>query len=719
MKKLIALFLSLVMAAGLAVVPASAEMITIEVPASTLIDQSFAGPLTEVPAGWTLAGIYSFGANGIRSTNYSGFTIYKNELFDAGGADYTFSAKFAHNGGTNYLHFGASTVADAIKDGVSDTGYTLKIERASNYKYGIYTIYKNGAEIGALTDANTSYGFQSNRVFTFVVTSDGLTVTGAGDTFTYADAEPIRTGYAGIKLRDNNGNKGNLASMSLTTEPYSYEIEKPAEVVTGAYASYETPGRAYMEYDFRGAEGIPAGVTPGAGYSLGASGLTWSGNVGVTTKFGAVTVPDSVSEFTVEASYTAFYNNSPEFNFLGYTLEKVGKFDGDKTYTLKKGDEVIGTGVIAGSSYAAKPVPVKILFKDNLITVNVNGNEVIKAEDKAFSKTGDVSVYSGYTGNWGIGYARVSSPATVVSKSSFLLDKTFSVADTAASVAEDGYTVSGASGYETGKGIYKSADGSLSAYYNGSTFSGAYTIEVTAAKNMNNGTVYFNRADSKNHYSVTTKSGSATSGTLSIKKTVDGTETSLLTDESGTAVNTISLDIGTNSILTSKITLEPLDTGDLRINVSLTNYEGKVRTFTVTDTNTPFTSGTFGYANSYSGKNDNRILSFKVYPNVMAENAVYSGAFNVNGNDVTEFTKGATVFKFPVSMLGQTPDFIAALYEDDEMTEVKLFDVYDMNNGIVSLFDTSTSTAEDIMVRLYTWNRIDGLVPILNEFELK
>jgi len=728
MKKIFALFLSVIMMLSLSIMPVTAEMITVTVPAATVIDQSFAGPLTEVPDGWALTGTYTFGEKGIRATNYSGFKLYNNTAFDAGNADYTFSAAFAHNSGKSYLHFGASTEADAIAGNTTATGYTMLIESKNN-NTGVYTIYKNGTQIGSLTDSNTSYGFQSNRMFTFKVSSDTITVTGAGDTFTVEDAEPIKKGYVGIKLCDNNGNKGNLASMSLSTEEYSYEMEKPAEAVTGAAVTYEKPGKSYMDYDFRGAAEIPAGVTPGTDYTLSDNGIGWTGYLNKTTTFEEISIPNEITNFVIEAGYTALYDGGPKFNFFGYTLEKTGKHNADKTFTLKKNGETLGTPAVwtytGTSDYSAGPIPVKISFNGNAITVNVNGRDLITdAVDNNVSKSGTVSIVAGYVGNFKISHLKISSPAINVTKSNFLMDKTFSSVDTTASLSADGYSITGVSNYQDDKGIVREADGKVNAYYNNATFSGAYTLEVTAAKTMNNGTVYFNRQNSSNYYSVATKSGNASSGTIWIKKTVDGTASSLLTDDTGAAVESLSTGMGTNDETNYKISMQPLDTGDMKIIVTITNYAGTVKSYTVidkkTETNTPFTSGTFGYENSYSGSGNNRIESFKAYPNpAEGEEAVkYEGIFNIGGTDVTKLQKGSTLFRFPVAMIGQTPDFIAALYEDFEMTDVKIFDVYDMNEGIIQLFNTASSTADLISINVYTWNELTGLEPILKTYQL-
>lgn len=503
--------------------------------------------------------------------------------------------------------------------------------------------------------------------------------------------------------------------------------------VSGAYVTYEKPGVAYMDYDLRGASSVPEGVTPGSNsYTTGEPGLYFgkANTHDTTTTFGTATVPSDITEFSVEARYTALYNGSPIFKFLGYTLEKTGNYNKDKTFTLKKGSVTLGTYTwiyTSTSDYVDGAVLVKINFNGSKISVTVNGRKIISdVTDTEISKTGAVSIRSKWTSKWTIGSVRIASSATNVTKSNFLMDKTFSAVDTTASLSADDYSISGVDEYITDKGIVRTTkDGTLSAYYTGAVFSGAYTLEVVAAKDQNKGTVYFNRADSSNHYSVSTKSGNSSTGTLWIQKTVDGVASSLLTDDEGAVVESLPTGMGTNDELKYTISLESLDTGDMRIIVTLTNYANKVKTYTVTDkktdTNIPFTSGKIGYSQSYAGTENNRIESFKVYPTPVegSEVAKYTGSFNVDGADVAELSKGNTFFTFPVAMIGQKPDFIAALYEDYEMTDVKIFDVYDMNEGIVNLFDTSDSTADNISISLFVWNELEGLVSVLDTYVLE
>lgn len=727
MKKILALCLTLIMVvSSLAMVVSAAEMITITVPAQTLVNGKFYddstginAALTAVPDEWDLSGTYTFGANGIRATNYNGFSLYKKEAFDTKGANYEFSVTMATYSGKNYVHFGAANTTDAKKAGIADTGYTLYAVMASNYNHSEYTLYKNGVAIEGLTltDNSTTHGYQTNRTFKFKVTSTGMTITGpfVGSPLTVEDAEPITTGYVGAKIVDNNGSKGNLKAMSLVTEEYSYEIEKPAEAVTGAKATYEKPGKAFMDYDLRGASALPAGVTAGGTYTLGASGLTWGGNPKVSTSFGAVEVDADATDFTVEARYTAKYNGAPVFNFLGYSLSKSGDYNGTKTYTLKKGSEILGTGTL-GSAFTAGNALVKVAFSGNNITVTVDGTDVITATDANVSKSGNVSIDSGYTGSWTVGGVKIASPATNVTKNNFLMDKTFSKYDTIAGLSANGYSLSGVTTVNN-SGVGRDANNSFSVYYTATTFEGAYTAEITGTKSMNWGTAYFNRTDASNHYSFATQSGSSTTGNIKFGKTVNGVYTSFLTDAEGNPVESKAVNYGTNATSIYKASFEPLDNGDLKITIAFENYAGNVYTYTYTDKKTdeytPMISGYIGYANGYSA---GAVKAMKVYPTPAADAEIvpYAPSFQIGADAATEIANGSVMYRFPVAMIGQDPDFIAVLYKDYEMVDIKVFNVYEANEGLYPLFDLTQNTDDNVSIAVYTWNTLEGMVPVLD-----
>ena len=69
-------------------------------------------------------------------------------------------------------------------------------------------------------------------------------------------------------------------------------------------------------------------------------------------------------------------------------------------------------------------------------------------------------------------------------------------------------------------------------------------------------------------------------------------------------------------------------------------------------------------------------------------------------------------------MLGQSPAFIAALYEDGKMTDINFYDVDAVNAGPVALFDTTASTASKVEIKVFVWDSLEGLVPVLVPFTL-
>lgn len=729
MKKILALCLSIILVvSSLAMTVSAAEMITVTVPAQTLIDQDFYAvenganvALTAIPDGWTKSygtegTTFAFSTTGIKAKNYNGFSIYKDEAFNAQGADYTFSITMATYNGANYVHFGATTAADAYKNGISDTGYTMHALITSDNKYSDYTIYKNGLEIGSLEDKGNAYDYQSDRTFTFKVTAESITVTGAGDTFTVADKDPITSGYVGLRLRSNSGTKTNLNSISLVTDEYSYEMEKPAEVVTGAKVTYEKPGSSYLDVDLRGAAALPAGVTAGGTYSFGASGLTWSGNPNVTTSFGTVEVPSDVTNFTVEARYTAKYNGAPVFSFLGYKLTKKGDYNGTKTYTLAKGTETLGTGTLGAAFYAGS-VPVKVTFAGNNITVNVDGNDVITATDANVSKSGVVSIASGYTGSWTVGNVYIASPASDVTKTNFLMDKTFSNNDTIASLNADGYSITGTFNTTTVNGIDGTASGGIGKFmYEGATFEGGYTAELKFYCTDNVPSMYFNYVDANNYYKLNTNASKKFSLTKSVKGADDAEATvTTLIDGAANSVGTL---LSAESGYNIKLTI--LDDKSMDIEITCIGLASTCKFDKVNDP-TPITSGKIRYESGWSRANyGNYVKSLKVYPTpAEGEDAVkYSAGFKVGANDATEIAKGNTMFTFPIAMIGQTPDFIAVLYEDYKMADIKIIDVKDINEGIVSLFDTTSSTSDNISISVFVWNSLEGMVPVLETYTL-
>ena len=52
------------------------------------------------------------------------------------------------------------------------------------------------------------------------------------------------------------------------------------------------------------------------------------------------------------------------------------------------------------------------------------------------------------------------------------------------------------------------------------------------------------------------------------------------------------------------------------------------------------------------------------------------------------------------------------------MTDVKIIDVDALNIGVAELFDTTKSTATNANIKVFVWNSIEGMAPILDPFVL-
>ena len=106
----------------------------------------------------------------------------------------------------------------------------------------------------------------------------------------------------------------------------------------------------------------------------------------------------------------------------------------------------------------------------------------------------------------------------------------------------------------------------------------------------------------------------------------------------------------------------------------------------------------------------------KVYPTPAADAEIvsYAPSFQIGADAATEIANGSVMYRFPVAMIGQDPDFIAVLYKDYEMVDIKVFNVYEANEGLYPLFDLTQNTADNVSIAVYTWNTLEGMVPVLD-----
>lgn len=715
MKKLLAICLTFIMVISVLAVPAFAA--TVEVQAKTFFDQSFAN-LTEAPAGWTIVGSPTYTETGVQTGHaaVAGRTnIGFNEAFNAGKADYTLTARLAHMSNIQYLHFGADTAANAVAASTDVAGYTfyatMSQSGATAYKSGVYELYKNGEKIADFTDANTSYGYQNLRDFSFEVTDDAIIVAGpfTGSPVTVADATPVKSGYVGLTLANNNSaelQKCKLASMSLKADAYSYEVDA-SQKTTGAYAANDVvvEGQEYVN--------VPD-TAVGAAYND--STIVVADNI---------TVPaDMDVRFTADIEGYAYRQGTSKLEVLGYTFKftTAALSDSTMTVTLNDGTADVKTVTINRSDLSTGKTGSTEVYYYGLmkyvvditpskITLTVAGNEILSADIAERHNSGRIAFlfknYNAKNKKFQNAVLETLDKTVTNKKTDFILDKTFTSADNADSLAALGFTASGSNLNYTDSGIYCTRNGYLT--YTGAKLGGAYTAEYVTYKQFQETTSYLNAsADFKNAYKVK----AVYNIPVAISKIVDGTETALELS-AGAGVNPGSGIHYVNQLY--KVTVEPQDNGDVKIIASIGDKIWEA-TDVKTEENAPYTEGYFRLFQMTYDK-ESYIKSVKAYPTSVGTPA-FEGKFDIGGNVASAAAKGVTYFTFPVTMLGQAPDFIAALYEDGKMSDIKFFDVDDVNAGPVELFDTTASTANKVEIKVFVWNTLEGMVPVLAPFTL-
>lgn len=727
MKKIMALCLAAIMVFSIFSMPAMAATIT--VPATTVVDQSFAGLSAETfPSDWTITGNgHKFLENGINPghhVNVGATGVGYNNSFDAGKADYKFTVNFAHYNNTQYIHFGADSVANASKHGVADTGYTFTADMGSGGKGGVYKLYKNGEQMNVtLTDSNSNgWDYQKVREFAFEVTADELIITGpfVGSPVTVADSEPVKSGYVGAGIACNAASSVPLLNaMKLVTREYSYDVTTD-ETNTGAYVVLGTEYKESHEGNLwysQSLAGLTADTVP-ADISIPSTSVTYQTDFIQLTafknpkvNFGTRSVDDGAS-FVVEAKYSATNeSNKVQFEFLGYQL-RSGKNDGG--FKLYQGDTLLDSKDT--SSFATwgngSLNKVKVMFDSVTSTMDVYVDNTLVFENVAIENptyTGTLSILNNYSGTTYIYYVKMyssdyrdTSSYVDITRSDFLFERDFSVNDaTIDELRNQNFAISGDGINE--EGLYKN-EGTASAEYTGHKFKGAYTLETRETGDYKNpGIIVFNKTADGDYYCLDTKGAS-----WSFYKMQGGVKT-ILEDNTTTEASDDKAFYANPRI--TKVSLFPSsDNATLDIKVVLNGKE----VVTVTDT-TPITkAGTFKVTTGYN--KPSTLDYIKVYPN--GTNPTYTASFVVDGTETADFAKGNTLLKFPTAMIGQKPAIVAALYENDEMTDVKIIDVDALNIGVAELFDTTGSTAANASIKVFVWNSIEGMAPILDPFVL-
>ena len=225
-----------------------------------LLSQNFAG-LSELPEGWSVkkngqvsgvATAPAFNPLGLTTNQKNNLWVGCDDAFDAGNRDYTVDLSFSKmgDGSFNFVIGGnedwyknmTGTKVQSQASSVlvpSEAGYTLQLNVVS--ASDSLTLYKNGTPIiqkridtelltssgkgsGSVSGLNTYDAklevTDTKTILTVVAVSKSNTVyTGV---FEYEDANPVKSGYAGIyssiTLPSADGSTGTVYNMSVTAE---------------------------------------------------------------------------------------------------------------------------------------------------------------------------------------------------------------------------------------------------------------------------------------------------------------------------------------------------------------------------------------------------------------------------------------------------------------------------------------------------------------------
>lgn len=742
MKKILALCLTFVMVLSMLTVAVSAA--TINVPAETLVNQSFAN-ISGAPAGWTVTsqnGDVTYEATHIQFASSNGdvekyLKVAYDKPFNAAGKEYTLTFKLGHYDGVTYVHFGADSKAEAVagfttSNGTAVKGYTLVagIGRNSDWSKGYYDLYKDGVLLGSIQDPSTSYSYKSLRNFKFVVNANGITasINDAGEV-TFANAageESDYAGYVGFHIGNNSGgttNTAKLGEVKLVRAAYSYDMNDTTAtggyLVTGTEYVEDYTGELYFNSDLRNlGDETPAdrGVTGApAGYTASATGIAYTGYPNQNLAFG--TVANGASNMTIEARYaSAPASNEAQLVFGNYVLYGGASQTAKGNYILKKSGAELGS-VSCGSTGNGTLHTVKLVFEGTTVKVIVDGVEKISVTDETPELSGKVSLKANYAGSPAYAYVKAYSNDFAdrsyyrdIKRDGFVLDEAFTNAngDDLDAIKAKGFKITGFDTV-TEKGIERTTAGEGTITYDTYKFGGSYTAQVDFRVSDNKSTLYLNYTDNDNCYVLSTTTGK----NLTLVKKVKG-------DNAAEATVTTLIDVTHSDTMLSYdasyiVNFKMNADGSMDITVNASANGAGYATYTCTD-DTPITEGYLKYAQGWvTGTNIRRVSLIKVYSGTSVP--TWNGEFFVNGSNVAG--KGDTLFALESAMLSEDATIIAALYEDKTMTDIKMVDLDTLNKtGYASLFNTSSSNADTVNVKVFVWDSVSGMTPVTSAFSM-
>lgn len=277
-----------------------------------------------------------------------------------------------------------------------------------------------------------------------------------------------------------------------------------------------------------------------------------------------------------------------------------------------------------------------------------------------------------------------------------IIDKTFTSADTKASIAPLGFSFERTNYTPTStdaNGFDISASSQYFLYKN-ANLGEEYSFTSYTYRTMNYTDIFFNYIDSNNYYRLYYGAGSSSTIYFKLFKKVNGTETEV-------SKGTLNWNNhGRNAWSTNTVTLTKNTDGSMTI-TAVQQQSGKAAvSITYTDAS-PLKGGYIRIRPSNGGKIKSFAISHSYYESsTNGETPVYLGRFSNDAGAIKEYVKGNIYFEYPTAILGSYKA-VATLYEDYKMTEMKVLNPIDLYSGKVKLFDTTSSTAENIKVRVY------------------
>ena len=256
-------------------------------------------------------------------------------------------------------------------------------------------------------------------------------------------------------------------------------------------------------------------------------------------------------------------------------------------------------------------------------------------------------------------------------------------------------------------------NGNSGKFYYNKTLSGNYTVTATAKTPSNWIEYYVNYVDSKNYYKICVYKSKIT-----FEKKVGGKAYTTFTITGSSAIDDFA-----GCGCTSVIDVVHNENGGITFNIKNTTtpwVAGSTSEYTVTDDGV--TNGALvpsGKFRAVIWQNRGAFYDLKIVEHQkVVDDGEYAGDFYNGSKYISSYEKGDIYFDFPVAAIGSYT-VVAALYEDNMMTELKTFKPIDLYAGKVKLFNTTSSTAEKSSIKVYLIDTSSALNQVTQVWELK